>query len=599
MQAELTGSVHRSNYATFLKAYPAISDARHSNPIGDLAMALPPEFIEDLRQRVPLSDIVGRRVKLTRKGRRYSGLCPFHSEKTPSFSVVDDDGFYHCFGCGAHGDAISFLREMDGLSFLEAIERIADMAGLAMPKSTHVDSAVTRQRKIVFDILEETTRFFEARLRADVGKDAVQFIKKRGLDAVTVKNFRLGYAPKSGLHAMLAAKGFSEDDMILAGVLGKSDRDGRLFDYFRNRVIFPIENRQGKVIAFGARALGDAQPKYLNSIESPTFSKKAVLYGWVRAREALRNKLPLAVVEGYMDVIAVQKSGVAAAVAPLGTALTPKQIVMLWKLHDEPILCFDGDTAGQRAQLRALERILPVLEPGRSVRLAILPIGKDPDDVLADSGPEGLRKYLESAQALVDVMWTTSAAQFNTLQPEAKAQFWQSIRGLVRSIGNNQVRGAYGDEIENRIAAMRSRTRRSAAIYATQQTVRPVTGLMHRHRAILALLLAHPALVPANFEALSMMEIGDQKLDDAKKAVIDAVISDPDLDESDLNHHLHSAGFDGVVKDLTGFEMKARLPFDPYALALDSAGSLLEELLGLVGGKSGLFSKAKTEKNGR
>ena len=559
-------------------------------------MALPPEFIEDLRQRVPLSDIIGRRVKLTRKGRRFSGLCPFHSEKTPSFSVVDDDGFYHCFGCGAHGDAIAFLREMDGLGFMEAVERLAEMAGLAMPKSTHVDPAVTKQRKIAFDILEETARFFEARLRADAGQDVVQFIEQRGLDAAAVKNFRLGYAPKSGLHAMLAGKGFSEGDMILAGVLGKSDGDGRLFDYFRNRVIFPIENRQGKVIAFGARALGDAQPKYLNSIDSPTFAKKKVLYGWVQAREAVRNKLPLVVVEGYMDVIAVQQSGVAAAVAPLGTALTPEQIALLWKLHNEPILCFDGDTAGMRAQLRALERILPLLEPGLTVRLAMMPAGKDPDDVLSESGPEGLRKCLDSAQALVDVIWTTTAAQFNTKQPEARAQFWQSIRGLVRSIGNNQVREAYGDEIENRIAAMRSLARRNTGMYLAQQTVRPVTGLMHRHRAILALILAHPALVPANFEALSMMEIADQKLDHVKKAVIDAVISDPDLDVAELNYHLQTSGFGGVVNDLTGVEMKSRLPFDPHTLTLERAGLHLEELLELVGGKSGLFSKTKTRK---
>jgi len=557
-------------------------------------MAVPPEFIEDLRQRVPLSDIIGRRVKLIRKGRRFSGLCPFHSEKTPSFSVVDDDGFYHCFGCGAHGDAISFLREIDGLDFMEAVERLADMAGLAMPKSTQIDPAVTRQRKAAFDILEETTRFFEDRLRADEGRDAAQYIKQRGLDAATVKNFRLGYAPRSGLQAVLAGKGFSDDDMILAGVLGKSDRDGRLYDYFRDRVMFPIENRQGKVIAFGARALGDAQPKYLNSADSPTFSKKAVLYGWVQAREAVRRKLPLVVVEGYMDVIAVQRSGIAAAVAPLGTALTPEQIALLWKLHDEPILCFDGDAAGQRAQLRALERILPLLEPGRSARLAMLPAGKDPDDVLGESGPEGLRKILGNAQALVDVMWSTTAAQFDTQQPETRAQFWQAVRGLVRSIGNNQVRGAYGDEIESRIAAMRSQTRGQTNIFMARRTIRPATGLMHRHRAILALILAHPALVPANFEALSMLEIADQKLDHVKKAVIDAVIRDPDLDVAALNYHLQGLDLGSVIEDLTGDEMKSRLPFDPYALAPERAGAHLEELLGLVDGKSGLFSKTHT-----
>ena len=555
-------------------------------------MAVPPEFIEDLRQRVPLSEIIGRRVKLVRKGRRFSGLCPFHSEKTPSFSVVDDDGFYHCFGCGAHGDAISFLREMDGLDFMEAVERLSDMAGLAMPKSIHIDPAVTRQRKAALDILEITTKFFESTLCADEGRNATGYFKKRGLDLATIKNFRLGYAPKSGLRSALAGKGFSDKEMLLAGVVGKSDRDGRLYDYFRDRVMFPIENRQGKVIAFGARALGDVQPKYLNSGDSPTFSKKAVLYGWLQARQAVRRKLPLVVVEGYMDVIAVHRSGGAAALAPLGTSLTPEQIALLWKLHDEPILCFDGDVAGQRAQFRALERILPLLEPGRSVRLAMLPAGKDPDDVLGESGPEGFRKILGSAQALVDVMWSTTAAQFDTKQPEARAQLWQSLRSLVRSIGNNQVRGAYGDEIENRIAAMRSQTRGQDNKFVARRVIRPATGLMHRHRAIIALILAHPALVSANFEALSILEIADQKLDHVKKAVIDAVIRQPDLDVAELNYHLKSLGVGSVIEDLTGDEMKSRLPFDPCALAPERAAAHLEELLGLVDGKSGLFSKA-------
>ncbi len=557
-------------------------------------MAVPPEFIEDLRQRVPLSDIIGRRVTLIRKGRRFSGLCPFHSEKTPSFSVVDDDGFYHCFGCGAHGDAISFLREIDGLDFMEAVERLADMAGLALPKSTQIDPAVTRRRKAAFDILEEATRFFENRLNADEGQHAAKYIKQRGLDAAVVKNFRLGYAPRSGLRAVLARKGFSDDDMIQAGVQGKSDRDGGLYDYFRDRLIFPIENRQGKVIGFGARALGDAQPKYLNSGEGLTFRKKSMLYGWVQAREAVRRKLPLVVVEGYMDVIAVQRGDVAAALAPLGTALTSEQIALLWKLHDEPILCFDGDAAGRRAQIRALVRILPLLEPGRSVRLAMLPAGKDPDDILRESGPSGWRKIMGSAQALVDAMWTMTAAQYDTQQPETRAQFWKSVRGLVRSIGNNQVRGAYGDEIENRIAAMRSQTRGQTNMFVAPRTTRPATGLMQRHRAILALIIAHPGLVAANFEALSMLEIADQNLNNVKKVVIDAVISNPDLDVAALNYHLQNVGLSSVVEDVTGEEMKSRLPFDPNAIGSDSAAAQLEELLGLVSGKSGLFSKTYT-----
>jgi len=559
-------------------------------------MAVPPEFIEDLRQRVPLSDVVGRRVKLIRKGRRHSGLCPFHAEKTPSFSVVDDDGFYHCFGCGVHGDAISFLREMDGLEFMEAVERLAEMAGLAVPRTVPQDPAKSRQRKAALDILEETTLFFEAALRHDDGRDATRYLKQRGLDSTIVKTYRIGYSPRMGLRAALKDKGFSDEDMLVAGVIRKSDRDGSLYDYFRDRVMFPIENRQGKVIAFGARALGDAQPKYLNSGEGPTFSKKAVLYGWVQAREGLRRNLPLVVAEGYMDVIAIHHSGAAAAVAPLGTALTPEQIALLWKLHDEPVLCFDGDAAGQRAQTRVLERILPLLEPGRSARLALLPEGKDPDDLIAASGPTGFSKVIGTARSLVDSLWEQSQAEFDIRQPEARAQFWQAVRGHVRSIGNNQVRSAYGDEIESRIAAMRNQIRGTFSMVAPRRASRPQTGLINRHRAVVALLLAHPSLVSANFEALSMLDSGDQSLESLKKALIDAVICDPDLDAAAITYHLQRANFGDVLAVVTGDDMKARLPFDPRQLSSDKAAIHLDELLQLVGGKSGLFSQAGTPK---
>ncbi|MGB2071676.1 MAG: DNA primase [Candidatus Puniceispirillaceae bacterium] len=557
-------------------------------------MAVPPEFIEDLRQRVPLSDVVGRRVKLIRKGRRHSGLCPFHAEKTPSFSVVDDDGFYHCFGCGVHGDAISFIREMDGLEFMEAVECLAEMAGLTVPRTIPQDPAASRQRKVALDILEETTLFFEVALRRDDGRNATRYLKQRRLDSVIVKTYRIGYSPRMGLRATLKDKGFSDDDMLAAGVIRKSDRDGSLYDYFRDRVMFPIENRQGKVIAFGARALGDAQPKYLNSGEGPTFSKKAVLYGWTQAREGLRRNLPLVVAEGYMDVIAIHRSGVAAAVAPLGTALTPEQIALLWKLHDEPVLCFDGDAAGQRAQRRALERILPLLEPGRSARLAVLPEGKDPDDLIAESGPEGFRKLIGTARSLVDSLWDQTQAEFDIRQPEARAQFWQAVRGHVRSIGNNQVRSAYGDEIESRIAAMRNQIRGISSMVAPRRASRPQTGLINRHRAVVALLLAHPSLVSANFEALSMLDSGDQSLESLKKAAIDAVIRDPDLDAAAINYHLQQLNLGNAVAAVTGDDMKARLPFDPSQLSNDKAAMHLDELLQLVGGKSGLFSQAGT-----
>ena len=556
-------------------------------------MAVPPEFIEDLRQRIPLSDIIGKRVKLVRKGRRHSGLCPFHSEKTPSFSVVDDQGFYHCFGCGAHGDAISFLRETDGLDFMEAVERLAGMAGLAVPRSAPEDPDKQRQRKAALDILEETTRFFQAALTRDDGAQAARYLQGRGLGEAALSTYRLGYAPRSGLRTALSARGFSDDDMLAAGVVRRSDRDGALYDYFRDRVIFPIEDRQGRVIAFGARALGDAQPKYLNSGEGPTFSKKQVLYGWVQAREGMRRKLPLVVAEGYMDVIAIQQSGVATAVAPLGTALTEEQIGHLWKLNDHPILCFDGDAAGQRAQMRALERLLPLLEPGRSARLATLPEGKDPDDVLRSDGSDGLLKVLAMARSLVDSLWTGLSAQHDLRQPEQRAEFWQQIRGMVRQIGHNQVRGAFADDIEARIAAMRTASRGDARNFGAMQRPRvrrPAAGAIHRHRAICALIVTHPELVSEQFEQLLSIDSGDPALERLKKAAIDAVIRDPDLDAAALRHHLNGLNFIDELSVLEGEELKARMPFDPVALSSEEAGNQVLELLQLVSGASGLFS---------
>ncbi len=556
-------------------------------------MAVPPEFIEDLRQRILLSDVIGKRVKLVRKGRRFTGLCPFHSEKTPSFSVVDDDGFYHCFGCGVHGDAISFLRETDGLDFMEAIERLADMAGIPVPHSKHPDPAKAQQRKAVINILETTTRFFQDALRHNYGEAAASYIRNRRLAAETISTYRLGYAPRAGLRAALAARGYSDAEMLAAGVIRKSERDGALFDYFRDRVMFPIENQQGNVIAFGARALGDAQPKYLNSADGPTFSKRSILYGLVQARESLRRKLPLVVGEGYMDVIAIQQSGTAAAVAPLGTALTEEQIGLLWKLHDEPILCFDGDAAGQRAQMRALERILPLLTPGKSVRLAVMPDGKDPDDVLRESGNDGFLKLLAMAYSLVDSLWDSLASQHDLRQPDSRASFWQRIRGRVRLIGNNQVRSAYGDEIESRIAAMRSAVSHHTGAQQLRRAIlrRPRAGMINRHRAILALCLAHPHLILGTYEQLLLIESGDAGLETLKKAVIDAVIGDPDLDVAALNYHLTKLGLKEQVAALAGDDMNARLGCNPASLSGEDASRRLEEILNLISGKSGVYAK--------
>ena len=540
-------------------------------------MAVTPGFIDELRSRLSLSDLVGRRVKLVPKGGRLAGLCPFHNEKTPSFYVNDSEGFYHCFGCGANGDMITWLRETDGLEFIEAVRQLSEMAGLPMPADDRTSGEAAQQRKAAVDACEAAAAFYSSSLARPDGAAASRYLASRGLSDQVIRDFRLGYAPRTGLFSHLQQRELPLDMCRAAGLTAVSDRDGSVYDYFRDRVMFPIEDVRGRVIGFGARALGDAQPKYLNSPESPSFVKKTVLYGFGRARTLVRRGLPLMVVEGYMDVIAVTASGVAGAVAPLGTALAEEQIRLLWKLSDEPVLCFDGDKAGQTAAARAIERVLPLLEPGRSVRLAVLPEGQDPDDILNSGGPEALRRVLSSASGLLDALWAFKSAAYQLDDPRtqagAKAAFWQEMRGLIRSIGHSQTRSAWADDLEFRIAAMRGAARgpapgqqrggpaqtrytRSGPLMPAPR--RPKTGRHIQARALLALIISHPALFADYAEQLAMLDFHDEALDGLKNTVIDLLLSAPDLDAAALKHHLETDTEAVILDQLFGADMTAR-----------------------------------------
>ena len=540
-------------------------------------MAVTPGFIDELRSRLSLSDLVGRRVKLVPKGGRLAGLCPFHNEKTPSFYVNDSEGFYHCFGCGANGDMITWLRETDGLEFIEAVRQLSEMAGLPMPADDRTSGEAAQQRKAAVDACEAAAAFYSSSLARPDGAAASRYLASRGLSDQVIRDFRLGYAPRTGLFSHLQQRELPLDMCRAAGLTAVSDRDGSVYDYFRDRVMFPIEDARGRVIGFGARALGDAQPKYLNSPESPSFVKKTVLYGFGRARTLVRRGLPLMVVEGYMDVIAVTASGVAGAVAPLGTALAEEQIRLLWKLSDEPVLCFDGDKAGQTAAARAIERVLPLLEPGRSVRLAVLPEGQDPDDILNSGGPEALRRVLSSASGLLDALWAFKSAAYQLDDPRtqagAKAAFWQEMRGLIRSIGHSQTRSAWADDLEFRIAAMRGAARgpapgqqrggpaqtrytRSGPLMPAPR--RPKTGRHIQARALLALIISHPALFADYAEQLAMLDFHDEALDGLKNTVIDLLLSAPDLDAAALKHHLETDRDAVILDQLFGADMTAR-----------------------------------------
>ncbi len=335
-------------------------------------MAFPPRFLEDIRDRVGLADVVGRRVKLIRKGREHLGLCPFHTEKTPSFTVNEDKGFYHCFGCGAHGDVISFIQNTENLSFPEAVEQLAGMAGLAMPEETPEERARMQRQAGLAEAAEAAAHWFAARLRDAAGKAALGYLAERGVDDAALRRFRLGFAPDSreALKQALTGQGFTEAVLVEAGLLIQPE-DGRpSYDRFRGRVIFPIADRKGRVVAFGGRILEGDGPKYLNSPETPLFHKGRMLYNMDHAVPAARDGAEVVVAEGYMDVIALDRAGFHAAVAPLGTALTEDQIAALWKLSDEPVLCFDGDEAGGRAAARAADRALPLLRCGPASRCA-------------------------------------------------------------------------------------------------------------------------------------------------------------------------------------------------------------------------------------
>ncbi|MGE5545495.1 MAG: DNA primase, partial [Solirubrobacterales bacterium] len=338
-------------------------------------MAFPPQFLDELRVRVPLAGVVGRRVKLARKGREHQGLCPFHNEKTPSFTVNEDKGFFHCFGCGAHGDAIGFEMRAGHLSFTEAVERLASELGLEVPAATPEERRQEQRRASLHDAMEAACVFFEHQLLGPAGREGLAYLKNRGLSDATIARFRLGWAPDSreALKGALMSDRLPEAMLVEAGLLKKPEHGGASFDLFRGRVTFPITDRRGRVIAFGARTMGDHQPKYLNSPETPLFHKGSTLYGLAHAREQARTRGVALAVEGYMDVIALHQAGFDYAVAPLGTALTEEQIQELWRLADEPILSFDGDSAGQRAMARAAERALPILVPGKSLRFAVLP----------------------------------------------------------------------------------------------------------------------------------------------------------------------------------------------------------------------------------
>jgi DNA primase len=417
-------------------------------------MRFTPQFLDELRARLPVSEVVGRRVKLKKAGREFKGLSPFQQEKSPSFTVNDQKGFYHCFSSQKHGDIISFLMETEGVSFTEAVERLASMAGMALPAATPDAARHEQRRKTLYDVMELAAKFFADTLASRNGAKARGYLADRAISPAVQLQFRIGYAPgeRFALKEFLGGQGIPVEDMVEAGLLVAGDDIPVPYDKFRDRVMFPITDLRNRVIAFGGRALEkDVPAKYMNSPETPLFHKGDNLYNLAPARLAAHNGAALVVVEGYVDVIAMVGAGFPASVAPLGTALTENQLSLLWKMADEPILCFDGDKAGQKAAWRAADLALPHLAPGKSLRFALLPEGQDPDDLARSGGRGAVEEVISAARGLADVIWSREIEGGSFATPERRAALEARIGELSNGIRDEVVRRYYRQDFSKRL----------------------------------------------------------------------------------------------------------------------------------------------------
>lgn len=531
-----------------------------------------PDFLEELKTRLRPSDVIGRYVKLKKQGNEWAGLSPFTKEKTPSFFVNDHKGFFHCFSSGKHGDIISFLQETQRLTFYEAVERLAEEAGLPLPAESPGEAARAEKAKGLAEACAAAAKFFAAMLRRADGRHALDYLRGREVTDAQMEAFAVGYAPggRSVLKDFLLNKGFQEQTLTDAGLLIKPEDGSASYDRFRNRVMFPIMGPRDRIIAFGGRALDkEARAKYLNSPETPIFHKGSVLYNLGPARAAAaEDKAALIVCEGYMDVIALWGAGVRRAVAPLGTALTEDQLALLWRASDEPVLCFDGDRAGTGAAYRAIDRALPHLKPGKSLSFAFMPKGKDPDDLVRAEGAGAFHTVLEEARPMVEVLWEREIDARPLDTPERRAALRAHLRTLVKEIADKDVRAAYGAELATRLdrqfAPPSGKTRRTKAggFFARNQGFRHVEAprpsprlkqrgapsQWTREAALVLAALTHPALVERQEAAFFSLELSDEGLKTLLSEILSALSTDHALDSAGLKSHLSQTGAAGALE---------------------------------------------------
>ncbi|MEM7042209.1 MAG: DNA primase [Pseudomonadota bacterium] len=520
--------------------------------------------LEEFKARLPIAEIVGRYVRLTRRGREFTGLCPFHQEKTPSFTISEEKGFYHCFGCNQHGNAVDFIMAIEGLDFGQAIQRLADITGLPTPMRSGRDT--TKAEKTLYQANEAAAAWFQSNLAGKGGDEASHYLERRGLDESVIERFGLGYAPSSrgALRSALMDKGFAEEALVKAGVLIRPD-DGNCYDRFRHRVMFPIHDARGRVVAFGGRALGEARAKYLNTPETELFHKGNLLYGLSLARTAARQNGSIIVAEGYMDVIALARAGFDHAVAPLGTAVTETQLDLLWQMVDEPIICLDGDEAGLRAGHRLIERALPKLKPGRSLRFALLTEGSDPDDMLRLGGRDKLSQLLNEAMPLLDFLWQSETRKRSLDTPERQAALRTRLSELSRSIEHPEVRQLFREAFQQQWRKRFGGYGRKSS-YPNPAYIAPEAGRGSeksrlgrwiardntvRERELIGPLLTHAEILADVEEELCAITLADSRLEAIRQEIISWYSDGEDLDPEGLSNHLCNVGFATLVNELT------------------------------------------------
>lgn len=527
------------------------------------------DFLQILKDRLTLSEVVMRHTILKKAGgRSFKGLCPFHNEKGPSFYVHDDKGYFHCFGCGVGGDHVDFVMKKLNMEFVEAAQHLADQVGMVLPafekKLDEEGNVAPSESTVLYEIHEHATQWYQQQLLSSDGNMARQYLTKRGLTRETVQKFRMGYAPERGLKDFLLGKGFQEDLLVKSGLVIQPENGRSSYDRFRDRVMFPIQDRRDRVIAFGGRIMGQGDAKYLNSPETLIFHKGRQLYGLNHAIAAARAGAPYILVEGYMDVIALHQAGLNSAVAPLGTALTPEQLTLMWRVCSKPILCFDGDSAGRRAAYRSVDRVLEIIDPEHTVGFCFLPEGEDPDSLVKKYSVAAFREILAQSISLIDVIWQIFMEQRSLKAPEEKAKARKDLLTLTQPIQDQIIRKEFRDELgrrlTERIQGMFQRLGHQGRSFSSPVTQshliqRQKTNLRQNkiafgEKILLASLINHPILIVEVAEQLMMLVSEDSELEALRQCLLEYFTQTLHVDRQALMEYLYREGFETLVKDL-------------------------------------------------